>query len=347
MMAITHSAIAAAGASLILGTANPLPLGLAILGSQLPDLDTSTSLIGQICYPISSWIEDRFPHRSVTHSLLATATLAALSIGIGQFWLSSGWKVALALPLGHLLSCFSDCFTKQGVQLFWPEPAWAISVSNPRRRLRSGGASELWVLAIASMCLCLGIYFANGGGITARVDRGLGLRDGAIATYNQNAASQQVWANIEGVYAADRSDASGKYFILDTAGNEFVVLSADGNIYQTARQILTTKVTTEVGAAATTQIQTLTFDDEDAVPKLERAIAQFPNAAIFVSGDLQIDFPEDVEISVAPGYPTAAVSGSTLKLSYEEIDSAIVMLRDQYAIGALSVKVISPSPVWN
>ena len=81
MMAITHAAIgsatalraiAAAGTSLILGTAEPLPLGLAILGSQLPDIDTTTSTIGKIFYPISSWIEDRFPHRSITHSLLAT-----------------------------------------------------------------------------------------------------------------------------------------------------------------------------------------------------------------------------------------------------------------------------------
>ena len=45
MMAITPAAIAAAGNSLILGTANPFNLGLAVLGSQLPDLDASTSLI--------------------------------------------------------------------------------------------------------------------------------------------------------------------------------------------------------------------------------------------------------------------------------------------------------------
>jgi hypothetical protein len=72
MMAITHAAIAAAGVSLLFGTADPLPLGLAVLGSQLPDLDTTTSIIGQVLYPVSSWIEDRFPHRSVTHSLVAT-----------------------------------------------------------------------------------------------------------------------------------------------------------------------------------------------------------------------------------------------------------------------------------
>ena len=54
MMAITHAAIAAAGTSLVLGTFNPLPLGLAILGSQLPDLDTTTSTIGKIFFPLSS-----------------------------------------------------------------------------------------------------------------------------------------------------------------------------------------------------------------------------------------------------------------------------------------------------
>ena len=162
-MAVTHCAIAAAGTSLILGTGQPLPLGLAILGSQIPDIDTTTSTIGKIFYPISSWIEDRFPHRSITHSLLATAAITAVSLGVNYFFLhgsikaaigSASARSAIALPLGHLLACFSDTFTKQGVQLFYPEPVWAISVSNPRRRLKTGGAGELWVLgiAIASQC---------------------------------------------------------------------------------------------------------------------------------------------------------------------------------------------------
>lgn len=79
MMAITHATIATAGTSLILGTADSLPLGLAILGSQLPALDTTESTIGKIFFSISSWIEDRFPHHSITHSLLATGFIAVVS----------------------------------------------------------------------------------------------------------------------------------------------------------------------------------------------------------------------------------------------------------------------------
>ena len=86
MMAITHAAIAVAGTSLILGTADPFTLGLAILGSQLPDLDSTTSVVGQICYPLSSWIEDRYPHRTITHSLLASAILTAIAVAIGFYF---------------------------------------------------------------------------------------------------------------------------------------------------------------------------------------------------------------------------------------------------------------------
>lgn len=50
-------------------------------------------------------------------------------------YVSGHITTAISLPLGHLLACFSDCFTKQGVQLFYPMPVWAVSVANPRRRL--------------------------------------------------------------------------------------------------------------------------------------------------------------------------------------------------------------------
>jgi inner membrane protein len=261
-MSITHSLIAAAGTSLIIGTADPMALGLAVLGSQLPDIDTTTSTIGKIFFPLSSFIEDRFPHRSITHSLLATGFIAAVSLPIGYFL--GNWLTAIALPLGHLLACFSDCFTKQGVQLFFPDPAWAISVSNPNRRIRTGSPAEYWVLVVAAAGLVLGLWLAGGGGAVQKVSQQLGLKDGILAVYNQNAATHHVYADIQGVKASDRRDASGRYFILGTAGSEFVVTDGKG-IYKTNEQIITSKLTTEVGEAATTQVRTLTFNDESAI----------------------------------------------------------------------------------
>ena len=341
LMSITHSAIAAAGTSLILGTASPLPLGLAILGSQIPDIDTTTSTVGKICYPISSWIEDRFPHRSITHSLLATAFLAVLVLAVNHFFLLGDIRIAIALPLGHLLSCFSDTFTKQGVQLFYPNPAWAISVSNPRRRLKTGGAGELWVLGIAIALLTLGIYLANGGGLTQKVSQNLGLRDGIVRVYNENAATNQVYASITGYWTSDRTPADGKYLILGNEGREFVVTDGQG-VYKTGKQIITSKVTTEVGEAARTEIRNLTFNDEDAIAELEQLQQAYPGADIFLNGELTVDFPEDVKIPIEPNrMATAVLSGNRIKFSYCRLERAIALLKEQYALGTVEVKVLT------
>jgi inner membrane protein len=341
-MSITHSLIAAAGTSLILGTASPLSLGLAVLGSQLPDIDTSTSLIGQILFPISHWIEDRFPHRSITHSLLATGAIAVCSLLVGYYY-GDIWAF-LALPLGHLLSCFSDCFTLQGVQLFYPYPAWAISVSNPRRRLKTGGAGELWVLAGAIALLIVGITLATGGGITQKVSQQLGLKEGLVEVYNQNAASHHVYAQIQGVKASDRSPISGKFFILGTAGSEFVVTDGKG-VYKTNEQIITSKLTTEVGEAAATQVQTLTFNDESAIAPLQQLQSAYPNAAIYLSGSLTVDFPEEVKLPILPDqYQTVSLSGAAVNLEYCGVEGAIAVLKEQYVIGTVTAKIISPRP---
>ena len=339
MMAITHCSIAAAGTSLILGTAAPLPLGLAILGSQLPDLDTTTSTIGKIFFPISSWIEDRFPHRSITHSLLATVAIAMVSLLGGHFLLEQTFAL-IALPLGHLLACFSDTFTKQGVQLFCPNPAWAISVSNPRRRLKTGGAGELWVLAIAIALLTLGYYLADGGGVTTKVSQNLGLRDGIVRIYNENAATNKVYASITGYWTSDRTSADGKYLIIGNEGKEFVVTDGQG-VYKTGAQIITSKVSTEVGEAATIEIRNLTFNDEDAIPALKQLQQNYPNSDVFVSGNLTVDFPEDIQIPFSKNnYTTASLSGTTLKLSYCPIDKAIALLNEQYAMGSIEVRIV-------
>jgi inner membrane protein len=342
-MSITHSLIAAAGVSLMLSTADPMALGLAVLGSQLPDIDTSTSLIGQILFPISHWIEDRFPHRSITHSLLATGLIAVCSLLLGYYLLDDIWAF-IALPLGHLLSCFSDCFTLQGVQMFYPDPAWAISVSNPNRRIRTGSTAEYWVLVAAAAALVLGIWLATGGGAVQKVSQQLGLKDGILAVYNQNAATHHVYADIQGVRSSDRSPANGRYFILGTAGSEFVVTDGKG-VYKTNEQIITSKLTTEVGEAATTQVRTITFNDESAIASLQQLQSAYPNAAIYLSGSLTVDFPEEVKLPILPDqYQTVSLSGAAVNLEYLGIEGAIAVLREQYAVGTVTAKIVQPRP---
>ncbi|WP_446871254.1 metal-dependent hydrolase [Phormidesmis sp. 146-12] len=342
-MSITHATIATAGVSLILGTADPLALCLALVGSQLPDIDTSTSTIGKILFPISNWIEERYPHRTITHSLLATLGIAAFSLAIGS--LTQNISVWAALPLGHLLACFSDCFTKQGVMLFYPYPVWAVSVANPRRRITTGSATELWVLSLAIVLLLVGVHAATGGGITQNVVQALGMREAAVDVYNQKASSNHIYAQINGIWSSDRTRVDGRFFIVAVEGNEFVVSDGKG-LYQTGKQILADRVTPALGSPATTQVISLAFNDEEIAPKLQEVMSAHPGALILLTGQMSIDVPERVQFPMIPNHlQTAALSGSTAVLNHHPIEQAVQGLSDQYGTGTLALKVISPRPI--
>ncbi|MEM1256564.1 MAG: metal-dependent hydrolase [Cyanobacteria bacterium P01_H01_bin.21] len=334
MMAITHAAIAAAGVSLLFGTADSLSLGLAVLGSQLPDIDTTTSLIGQVCFPLSSWIEDRFPHRSITHSLVATVAIACIALPIGIYF--GNWKAAAAVPLGYVLACFSDCFTRQGVQLFWPDPAWAISVGNPNRRLRTGGPGEYWVLATAVGLLLLGIHVAGGGGVSVAVGQQIGLRDSAIATYNAN-PENAVYADIKGVWADDRSRADGEYLILKSDGNEFIVTDGSG-IYHTGESMVIESLKARTGEVMETQTEMLSFADENPTERLQQIAMANPGRQVYLSGTLTVDYPEGITLQ-PPGrqYATAVLTGETLTLELHPLELGVLQLSDQWVTGSLTV----------
>ncbi len=347
-MALTHAAIASVGVSFILGTVDPLVMGLAIIGSQLPDIDSSSSIIGQMSLGLAKWIENRYPHRSITHSFLATGVLAIASMGASYLLVGNlFYKPAIAIPLAHLLTILSDTFTKQGVQLFWPQAVWCVMGMNPRRRLRTGGTGEYWVLA-AALTLCFVSYqiHSDGQTIGSRAGQSLGLKDAIVSSYNANAGSNQMWANVTGVWASDRSDASGKYLIIDSlGGTNFTLIEGTENprqVYKTGSQIVVDKISLETGDPATTKIEQISWDDEETLLKLQNLASMHPNALIFLSGNIEIDFPEDVAIAFQPNeLQTLRVSGMSVTLEYCPVEVAIAHLRDQWAIGSIQAKIIT------
>ncbi len=342
MLSITHAAIAVSAASLTfqLGTDNTLALGLALLGSQLPDLDTTTSTIGQICFPLSNWIEDNFPHRSITHSLLATVTLAAIALPIGYYY--NHLITAAALPFGHLVACFSDTFTKKGVQLFYPNQAWAVAGSNPKRRLNTGGAGEFWVLGIAVTLLILGLWINNNGGIFHSLGQNLSLESAVVKTYNENAATNHVYAEIEGFWESDRSNANGRYLILGNQGKEFVVTDGE-SVYKTGTDIIKSKVKTVIGDESANIIKTLSFDDEQTIDRLNQLKEKYPANLIVVSGELKIDLPDKIA-DYATSHKRFKLSSNKLTFNNCLLDDAIAVLEGQYAIGSVELTIINPVP---
>lgn len=345
MLGITHCAISAAVVGFTLSSIDPTVLAVAVAASQIPDIDTSTSSIGQILWPISRWIEKRYPHRSVTHSLIFTIGLSVISIAVWwRFQIDP--KVAIALPLGHLVTCFSDTFTKAGVQLFWPSPMWCVCGLNPKRRLTTGGAGEYWVLVGAVAAIVINFALISGGGLGQFTAESLGLRSGLLENYQQNANSKEVFALVEGSFLADSSNASGRYFILAQSGNEFVLMNRSG-IYQTGvgAQISATRINTELGQPSLRQILPLTFAEEEILPKLVAVATAHPKALILITGELTIDSPEEISIAPKPGQlETVKLTGNQLVFDHCPLPQIINKISLQFGSGSLELKIISPSP---
>lgn len=342
MMALTHAAIAAAGTALLLSTADPQIIGLAVIGSQLPDIDTSTSVIGQIFSPVSRWLEKRYAHRTVTHSILATVAIAMIGYAIGTAN-GHGWKISIAVALGHFLSCVSDCFTRQGVQLFWPKPVWCISVSNPNRRLRTGGTGEYWVLSCALAVFIFAFQISSTGNVMQAVSQSVGIRDEAIATFNRaTSANKLAIANITGYHVADRRVADGEYIALENDGNDFVIIDPDGNRYRTGVEIDATSIRMAEGERVLISVDEITLNDEPIAPELEKFLGRFA----VVTGSISVEFGDEIQTESELGViPITTVMGDSVEFIATPIDKAIEAIGDQYGSGQLTVKTIAPDPL--
>jgi inner membrane protein len=209
--------------------------------------------------------------------------------------------------------------------------------ANPNRRLRTGGAGEYWVLAGAIALLCVNVYFVNAGGLLMKASQTLGLKEGAVRIYNEQAAHHQLYAQVTGVWASDRTVADGRYAIVASEGSEFVVKTPKG-LAKTGTQIVTTKVAVEVGEAATVRTETIVLNDEG-VERLEALARDWPGA--LVSGDLVVDAPELLRLAaVGPDQlATIELVGGTVKVRYGAIGPVVGFLREQYMTGTITLRL--------
>lgn len=170
------------------------------------------------------------------------------------------------------------------------------------------------------------------------MNQSLGLRNGAIATYNAN-GTRDVYADIVGVWAGDRSRADGKYLILATDGSEFIVTDGTG-IYHTGQSMAVEKLTTALGEPSRRQTQSLVFNDEEPGAQLQQLAIAHPDCQIYLSGSLTVDYPEGISLA-APGrgFQTAALAGTSLTLNYHPLELALLQLSDQWVVGQLTVLI--------
>ncbi|MGE5658476.1 MAG: metal-dependent hydrolase [Actinomycetota bacterium] len=342
-MAITHCVASVAVGSLALQTTDTTAIALLIAGSQLPDIDNTQSAVGRMVWPLARFFEERWPHRTITHSLWATVAIAVTSFAICKHLQSPHW---LALPLGHFIAICTDTLTPEGVQLFWPSPVWAVCGSNPNARIRTGSKGELMLLAFFAGLLSFSIWTIDTGGVKLWFNQLLGVRDGVMQTITASGGNKHIYIDIIGNFNSDRQAIKKRFWVIEQEGNEFIVADSEG-IYKTGvtGQITAQRLVPQPGEPAQYQVIGLDFSEEEIAVKLQAIASANPSSLIFLTGILTIDSPEEVQLSINPKQlQTLKIVGNQAQLESCPIQWAISKLQLQFGSGSLKAKIVFPPP---
>lgn len=214
--------------------ASPSLLFFTAFIAILPDIDHLKSPIGKLFYPIAKFLDRRYGHRTITHSLVCWLGLFCVVTFIERMF-SSGYSFTLVFSFSYFSHLLFDMMTKQGVPLLYPfrrNPC--VIPGNPDLRLKSSDLKTESVcfaifLMLAFTCQPL---FANG--FWASYNRGFGTLKHIYSEYRQSEnlvflkfdISRQGKNIIDSGYVVKSSESESIVFCKD----KFLTLSNDDKI---------------------------------------------------------------------------------------------------------------------
>ena len=139
---------------------NAIYLGLCIFSSLLPDIDHTKSMMGKLFYPLAKYLDGKFGHRTITHSITFMIPIFIFFLFmelnlINPYFERTGVDYSLIFFFAFLSHLILDMLTVQGIPLFYPfmkNPC--VIPANPTLRFRSGNIkSEAIALFIFTFVL--------------------------------------------------------------------------------------------------------------------------------------------------------------------------------------------------
>lgn len=126
---------------------SPLLIGVCVFASLLPDIDHPSTIIGRVIPFLSRWINERYGHRTITHSLLFVLVSTVVVSFINSFLLIDG--LVLVFFLGIFSHVLFDMMTVSGVLFLYPfSKLLFVMPDNPSYRFRvNDRSSEMMIMA--------------------------------------------------------------------------------------------------------------------------------------------------------------------------------------------------------
>lgn len=144
--------------------ANPIFVSVTLIGSILPDVDHTKSVIGKAFYPLAKYLSVNYGHRTITHSLLFLIGICLTSVFIERNF-REDYSISTILFFSVFSHLLFDMVTLQGIPLFYPfykNPC--VLPANPEMRIRSGNIRQEGIILFIFCFLTFFMQdlFANG-----------------------------------------------------------------------------------------------------------------------------------------------------------------------------------------
>lgn len=343
-MPSTRLVLSVAATSLIFGTADLVVLSLCAVSSQIPDVDNSQSALGRFFLPVSSYLENRFPHKSITHSFVALAVFSVVVFPVALF----NHHYWLGLVSGYFWGIFADVFTKTGVALFYPSQARAVCPGNPRFRLSTGSSNEFFVLAVLVAVAILSISINRSGGILRTFNQVLGIPSGAVEIVNSENSEYILTATVVGRSVATQQPVNSDFEVVKPmTQSDLLVKDRLEKLYRVGTtqecQIFANRILIQRGPRIESIISYINLQEQE----IAEALARVPTERTYINGTLSLEDAEDLMLPTYANHfdsMTLQPGRNITIVRLESANPAVVanLIGEYYATGSLIVRTVKP-----
>jgi inner membrane protein len=269
---------------------------LCALGSLSPDIDNSKSWLGRLFPFISKPIENKFSHRTLTHSLLAIVFVFLIAVLV-KILFDTGNFNPLTFAIGYTSHILIDCASVQGVKILYPfsmrNAVFPFDTQQPEAyRIIVGSKADL---ALGFVFVFLTIPFAyisfkTHTKIVREIQRDI---NSAVRSYNELSKNFLCVARLEGINTTTGDKLKGDYLII-SAEKQNMLLIKEGSLTLSVgkdnfkNDIFTANILTIPKQKAHLEIKNLSIQNQTLANSIE-----LNDSLLFVSGE--IEFYEPLE----------------------------------------------------
>ena len=211
---------------------NSLNATAIAVASVLPDIDTPASYPGRVIPVFSKYLERRYGHRTLTHSVTFIAGLVVLLLPIRLV----NTDMFACILAGYASHPFLDTMTVHGVKLFYPlsssKCVFPMEVNNPHRyRLQTGSKMDR-MLGVFFLLGCIPVFLIAHQGYERFIRSTQRNIESAVRDYNEFSRDNIVFATAAAYNMLTKQPFRGTVEIVGALNPSTLIFKgADGDLH--------------------------------------------------------------------------------------------------------------------